>query len=100
MKVHDISGTPLVKRYGVRGARMFVRIWFPVVYALIVLLLLLFFFLGSELARGWRGILLGGFVSVLAVIAIAVLTRMRLEFLASIDALETAQSEGSPPLRQ
>ena len=38
MKAYDISDILMVRKYGVRGAKMCARLWFPVTYFLIAAL--------------------------------------------------------------
>jgi hypothetical protein len=89
MKTSDISETPLVRRYGVRGAKLFARLWFPLLYVFLVALTAGFFIVASEFAMGWRRISIGFLAGGLIVIAASLVTRMRLEFLAAIERLET-----------
>ena len=88
MKTPDISETPLVRRYGVRGAKVFARLWFPLLYAFLIALATGFFVVGPEFATGSRRIFVGSLAAILIVLAASLLTRMRLEFFAAIERLE------------
>jgi hypothetical protein len=88
MKAPDISETPLVRRYGVRGAKVFARLWFPLLYVFLIALATGFFVVGPEFATGSRRIFIGSLAEILIVLAASILTRMRLEFLAGIERLE------------
>ncbi|MBA4149911.1 MAG: hypothetical protein H0X66_17505 [Verrucomicrobia bacterium] len=88
MKTPDISETPLVRRYGVRGAKLFARLWFPLLYVFLIALTTGFFVVGPEFATGSRRIFVGLLAGGLIVFASSLLTRMRLEFLAAIERLE------------
>ncbi len=89
MKTTDISDTPLVRRYGVRGAKVFARLWFPLLYAFLISLTTGFFVVGPEFATGSQRIFTGFMAGVLIICAASLLTRMRLEFLAAIERLES-----------
>ncbi len=88
MITHDISQTPLVRRYGVRGARLFAGIWFPAVYLAIISLVTKLWMVSGEIGEGPRRLIFGGLVAGFAVLATALLTKMRLEYWASIEKLE------------
>ncbi len=88
MKAPDISKTPLVRKYGVRGAKLFAHLWFPLLYLFLIALSTGFFALGPEFATGSRRIFIGLLAAGLIVLAASLLTRMRLEFLAGIERLE------------
>jgi hypothetical protein len=94
MKTHDISQTPLVLRFGVRGARLFAGIWFPIVYLAIIALVAKLWMVSGEVVEGPRRFIFGGLVAGFAVMATAFLTKMRLEFRSSIEELER---QGTPP---
>ena len=89
MKTSDISQTPMVKRYGVRGAKFYARIWFSFLYLMLIAVTAGFWLVGPEFAEGWRRILAGCFIGTLVVFAASVLTRMHLKFLAEIERLES-----------
>ena len=89
MKAPDISETPLVRRYGVRGAKLFARLWFPLLYLFLVALTTGVFVIGPEFRVGWPRIFIGSLVGGLVVLGASLLTKMRLEFLAAIERLET-----------
>jgi len=91
MKAPDISQTPIVKRFGVRGAKLYGKVWFSILYLMLVAVTAGFWLVGPEFAAGWRRILVGCFVGALIVFAASLLTRMRLRFLAEIAELETRQ---------
>lgn len=89
MKTADISQTPLVRKYGVRGAKLYVRLWFPFMYFLLIALTAGLWAVVPEFATGWKRIFLGCIVCGLTVLAASILTKMRLEFLAAVELLET-----------
>jgi hypothetical protein len=91
MKTADISQTPLVRRYGVRGAKLYVRLWFPFMYFLLIALTAGLWAAVPQFAAGWKRIFLGCIVCGLTVLASSLLTRMRLEFLAAIELLENRE---------
>ncbi len=84
MNTPDISQTPLVRRFGFRGARIFARLWFPLLYLALVALSAAQWFVGQDVVRGWRRIFIACFSAALIVVAAALLTRMRLEYLAGL----------------
>lgn len=88
MKAPDISQMPIVKRFGVRGARLFAKMWFSIMYLALVAVTAGFWIVGPEFPEGWRRILLGCLVGALVVFAASLLTRMRLKLLAEIAELE------------
>jgi hypothetical protein len=89
MKTSDISQTPIVKRLGIRGAKRYAKIWFSILYLMLVAVTAGFWIVGPEFAAGWRRIVVGCFVGALIVFAASLLTRMRLKFLAEIEQLES-----------
>jgi len=88
MKTSDIAETPLVRKYGVRGARLFARLWFALLYGSLVALTTGIFVFAPELGSGRPRVFLGLLAGGLVVLAAALLTRMRLEFLVAIEQLE------------
>jgi len=46
IKTSNISDAPIVRKYGVRGARLFARLWFSVMYVIAVALFMIFFVAG------------------------------------------------------
>jgi hypothetical protein len=88
IKTTDISQTPLVRRYGARGAKLFARIWFSLLYVFLIGLTATLPVVGPELAAGWRRIFVGCLAGGLVVFAASLLTRMRLEYFAAIERLE------------
>ena len=95
MKTFDISDAPVVRKYGVRGAKLFARLWFSFMYVLLIAVAAASWVLAPEMAtsRGDR-IFLGCFVGGLTVVAASLLTRMWLKLLAEIKELE---SRGKAP---
>jgi hypothetical protein len=91
MKTPDISQAPIVKRYGVRGAKLFAKIWFPIFYLILVAITAGLWIASPEFAGGWRRILTGCIVGIFVVFAASLLTRMRLTFLAEIEQLEARE---------
>ena len=88
MKTDDLSQTALVRKFGIRGARLYFRIWFPVMYLFLITLTAGLWVLSPmDEVRDHR-IFVGCLVAVLVVIATALLTRMRLEYRAGIEKLE------------
>ena len=91
MKTSDISETPLVRKYGVRGAKLFARLWFPFLYVCLVAVTAGLVVFASEFTMGWPRIFIGFLAGGLIVTAASLLTRMRLEFLAATERLETRE---------
>ena len=91
MKKSDISETQVVRRYGVRGAKLFARIWFLLMYVFLIALAAVFWIVGPEVVSGWGRIFVGCFVGALIVLAASILTRIRLEYLAAIERLEAQE---------
>ena len=89
MKTSDIAQTPIVKRFGIRGAKLYAKIWFSILYLMLVAVTAGFWIVGPEFAAGWRRIVVGLLVGALIVFAASLLTRMRLKFLAEIAQLES-----------
>jgi hypothetical protein len=89
VKTPDIAQTPIVKRFGIRGAKLYAKIWFSIVYLMLVAIAAGFWIVGPEFPEGWRRSVLGLFVGALIVLAASLLTRMRLKFLAEIEQLES-----------
>jgi hypothetical protein len=81
--------SPLVRRYGVRGAKLFARLWFSALYVALVALTGASWAVAPEAIMGSRRILIGSLVGGLVDLATSLLTRMRLEYLAAIKQLET-----------
>lgn len=90
MKTCDISQTALVRRYGVRGAKLFARVWFPLLYVALVCLAAALCFIGPEIV-GPRRFLIAGIAGTLVVLATFLLTRMRSNYLAGIERLEQGE---------
>jgi hypothetical protein len=88
MKTTDISQSPIVNRYGVRGARRWAKIWFSVLYLMLVAITAGLWIMSPEFAGGWNRIFVGCIVGALVVFAASLLTRMRLKFLTEIAQLE------------
>ena len=91
MKAPDISQTPIVKRFGVRGAKLFAKIWFSIMYLALVAITAGFWIVWPEFVEGWSRIFMGCFVGALVVFAASLLTRMRLKYLAEIAELEARE---------
>ena len=91
MKTSDISQTALIRRYGVRGGKVFARLWFSLLYVFLTALAAALPIIGPVIAAGWRRIVMGCIFGALIVFAASLLTRMRLEFLASLERLETGE---------
>lgn len=96
MKTSDlsqsISQSLIFKRFGVRGARFFVKIWFSIMYLILVAATATFWFVGAEPGTGWRRIFVGCLIGALIVLTSSLLTQVLLRFLAGIEQLES-QSE-------
>ncbi|HEY6169699.1 MAG TPA: hypothetical protein VI454_16795 [Verrucomicrobiae bacterium] len=88
MKTPDLSETPIVRKYGARGARRFAKVWFPALYAMLIASSAGIWIFGLELTGGWQRPALGLLIATLVVTAASGLTRMRLEFFAGIEQLE------------
>lgn len=92
MKTHDLSQTPIVRRFGTRGARWFARLWFPVLYIQLAVLTAGLWFISPEFTETWQRISIGSFTAILVITAASRLSRMRSEYFASLEQLEAAQS--------
>ena len=92
MKTTDIAQTPIVKRYGVHGARIFGRIWFSAMYLTLVAIVVGWLMVVQEIPGGWRRAFIACFVGTLAVLATALLTRMQLKYRTEIDQFEAKRS--------
>ncbi|MGH7951003.1 MAG: hypothetical protein ACREFE_03660 [Limisphaerales bacterium] len=88
MKAPDISQAPIVKRFGVRGARLFARIWFPILYFVLAAITAGLWIVSPAFAGGWRRITTDCVIGALVVTAASLLTHMCLKFLAEIAELE------------
>ena len=97
MKTCDISQTQLVRRYGVRGAKLFALLWFPLLYLALIGLAAGLWFVGPELIAGWRRIFAGCLWGMLVVFAASLLTKMRLEYLSAIKTLEQTRTGSTKP---
>ncbi len=71
-----------------RGAKLFARFWFSLLYAFLIALTAALAVVGPEVPGGWRRVFIGCFAGGLVVFATSLLTRMRLEYLAAIQRLE------------
>ena len=91
MKAPDISQTALIRRFGIRGGRLFARLWFSVLYVFLIALAAALPVVGPVIAPGWRRVVVGCVAGALIVLAASLLTRMRLEFLASLQRLEVGE---------
>jgi len=93
MKTSDISDTPLVRRYGVRGAKLFARLWFSLMYVFLIAVAAALWVVApeftTEFATGWCRIFFGCLIGGLIVLAASLLTRMHMEYFAAIALLET-----------
>jgi len=89
MKRMDISNTPLVRKYGLTGAKLFARLWFSLLYVSLIALTMGLWVVAPEFAMGWRRNFSGCLIGGLVVLAASLLTRMRLKYLAAIELLET-----------
>jgi hypothetical protein len=94
MKTHDLSQTPIVRRYGTHGARWFARIWFPLLYVLLAALTAALWIYSPEFTVTWQRIFIGSMAGLLVVAAASRLSRMRLEYLASLELLEAERRTG------
>ncbi len=94
MKTSDISQTPLIRRFGLRGGKLFAHLWFSVLYVFLVALAAALPVVGPQVPAGWRRIVVGCIAGALIVLAASLLTRMRLEFLAAIERLEARGQAG------
>ena len=88
MKTSDISETQMVRRYGLRGAKLFAWIWFPLMYVFLIAVTAGLWTVGPEFVAGWHRVFFGCFIGALTVVAASMLTRMRLQYLAAIERIE------------
>jgi hypothetical protein len=96
MKTPDLSQTPVVRRFGVQGARLFARVWFSVVYVLLIALTATLWILSPEFNNSSHRTLIGCFAAVLVITAASRLARMRVEFLAGVEQLERNEPARRP----
>ena len=89
MNTSESSEAQFVRRYGMRGAKLFARIWFPLMYVFLIALTAGLWTVGPEFVAGWRRVFLGCLIGALVVVAASLLTRMRLQYMAAIKRLET-----------
>ena len=95
MKKYDISDSPVVRKYGVRGARVFAYLWFSVMYVFLFAVNAASWVLAPEMAPEWGDrLFIGCIFGALTVLAAALLTRMCLKMLAELKELE---SRGKAP---
>jgi hypothetical protein len=89
MKQSDISDSLLVRKCGVRHAKIFGRLWFAFMYVFLTAVAAASWVLAPELAtsRGAR-ILVGCFFSIVVVLAASLLTRISGKFFGEIADLE------------
>lgn len=71
-----------------RGAKLFARIWFSLLYSLLTALAAGIWIAGPEFAMGWRRLIISTLAGALIVTAASLLTRMRLEYMAAIERLQ------------
>ena len=88
MKTSNIAQTPIVKRFGIRGAKLYAKIWFSILYLMLIAITAGLWIMSPEFAGGWNRIFIGCIVGALVVFAASLLTRMRLKFMAEIERLE------------
>jgi hypothetical protein len=88
MKTTDVSDSLVVRKYGVRGAKMFARLWFPWLYFLLIAVMAASWVRAPEFVTVWGRFINGSLVGGLTVLAASLLTRMRLEHLTAIKQLE------------
>ena len=74
-----------------RGAKIFARLWFPLLYGFLTAITAGLSILSPEFPPGRSRIFIGCFAGVLIVLASSRLTRMRLEYLAAIERLENGE---------
>jgi len=75
----------------VRGAKLFARLWFPLLYVIFIALTAALPVVGPEVQLGWRRVFIGCLAGGLVVLATSLLTRMRLQYLAAIERLEARE---------
>ena len=88
MKTSDIAETQIVRRYGLRGAKIFAWIWFPLMYVFLIAVTAGLWTVGPEFVAGRHRVFLGCFIGALTVAAASMLTRMGLQYLAAIERVE------------
>jgi hypothetical protein len=94
MKTTGLAQTPVMKHFGLRGARICGWIWFSAMYLALIAIVAGWWMVWPELPGGWRRMVAGGIVGTLVVLAISLLIRMRLKYLAEIDQFEAGQKRG------
>ena len=95
MKLSDLLWTPIVRRFGTRGARWYGRAVFAWLYALLIYFTAKLFIYGQDFTftATWRRVVFGSLVAVLVVIAASILTKMRIEYFASIERFVANQTK-------
>ena len=90
MKTPDLSKTPVVQKFGARGARWYGRVLFASLYVILISLTARLLIYSPEFTSTgtWRRVFYGSLVAVVIVIAASVLTQRRIEFFAGIEQLE------------
>ena len=89
MNTSDISQTPIVRRFGVRRARLWAKVWFSIMYLMLAAIAVGWSFAGPALfAAGWRGLVVGCVAGSLIVFATSLLTQMRTKVLSELAELE------------
>ncbi len=91
VKTPDTAQKELIRRYGVRGVKVFAGIWFAVLYGMLTACGAGLWMLAPEATDTWRRVLFGTLVAILVIVAASVLTRMRLRYFAGIERLESQQ---------
>jgi hypothetical protein len=93
MKLSDLLWTPIVRRFGARGARWYGRVVFAWLYAMLIFFTARLWIHSQDFASAGtvRGVLFGSIVAVLVVVAASMLTKMRIEYFASIERFVSGQ---------
>ena len=91
----DLTKTALYDKFGIRGLKLFARIWFPIVYGFLLVLAALtewhFLFLPAS-----RSLFISVLIIVLVLIALTILTKMFREFTEGIHLMESAGIDEPP----
>jgi hypothetical protein len=85
MKTTGTVQTPVMKRFGARGARVFGWVWFSAMNLGLIAIVTGWWMASSEIPGGWRRMVAGCIVGSLTVLAASLLARMRLKYFGEIE---------------
>jgi hypothetical protein len=85
MKTTGTMQTPVMKRFGPRGARVFGWLWFSAMHLMLIAVVVGWWMASAEIPGGWRRVVAGCIVGSLIVLAASLLARMRLKYFGEIE---------------